>query len=88
MAVRKVLALVLVLAACGGPAAAPPERIPEGATTLAAESPAAGTTATALERQRPDGPDAPAFVLALGQGGEFSPADETKPIYMVFWAEW
>ena len=32
--------------------------------------------------------DAPDFVLALGQGGEFSPSTEAKPIYMVFWAEW
>jgi hypothetical protein len=35
-----------------------------------------------------DGRPAPEFVLALGEGGEFSPSSEDKPIYMVFWAEW
>ncbi len=89
MAVRKVLAIALVIAACGGSTAAPSERTPEGTTpSAAAENPATTTAATALPRQRSDGPDAPAFTLALGQGGEFSPAAETKPIYMVFWAEW
>ena len=86
MAVKRVLALVLVLAACGGPAAAPTQGAPDSTTTLG--NTADGATATALERQRPAGPGAPAFTLALGQGGEFSPAEETKPIYMVFWAEW
>ncbi len=35
-----------------------------------------------------DNNPAPEFVLALGEGGEFSPSSEDKPIYMVFWAEW
>jgi hypothetical protein len=38
--------------------------------------------------QSSDGRPAPDFVLALGEGGEFSPSSEDKPIYMVFWAEW
>ena len=43
---------------------------------------------TSSERVRPDGPDAPDFELALGQGGTFSLSAEEKPVYMVFWAEW
>ena len=51
------------------------------------DSSSAETTLTTT-RVRPDGRDAPDFVLALGQGGEFSLSDEEKPVYMVFWAEW
>jgi hypothetical protein len=35
-----------------------------------------------------DGPPAPEFELALANGGNFNLADEQKPVYMVFWAEW
>lgn len=35
-----------------------------------------------------DGPPAPDFELALADGSTFSLADEKKPVYMVFWAEW
>ena len=47
----------------------------------------AATTTTAA-RLRPDGEDAPDFTLALGQGGEFTLSEESKPVYMIFWAEW
>ncbi len=44
---------------------------------------------TAAPRQRPDGPAASDFELALGgPGGTFSLSDETRPVFMVFWAEW
>ncbi len=33
-------------------------------------------------------PTAPDFTLALGEGGTFTLADETRPVYMIFWAEW
>lgn len=39
-------------------------------------------------RPRPEGPDAPDFTLALGEGGEFTLSAEQKPVYLVFWAEW
>jgi hypothetical protein len=35
-----------------------------------------------------DGPPAPDFELALGDGGTFRLSDEQKPVYVVFWAEW
>jgi len=57
-----------------------------------APAPVAATSSTAATsdttREKPDGPPAPEFVLALGDGGEFSPSSESRPIYMVFWAEW
>ncbi|MDX1691146.1 MAG: hypothetical protein R3290_09015 [Acidimicrobiia bacterium] len=33
-------------------------------------------------------PSAPDFTLALDDGGVFRLADEQKPVYLVFWAEW
>lgn len=61
-----------------------------------ADTPAASTTATDAAdesdgSEQPSGPDgdpAPDFTLALADGSSFSPSAETKPIYMVFWAEW
>jgi hypothetical protein len=35
-----------------------------------------------------DGPPAPDFELELADGTVFALADEAKPVYMVFWAEW
>ena len=35
-----------------------------------------------------DGPAAPDFVLALGDGGSYTLSDGAKPVYLVFWAEW
>jgi hypothetical protein len=66
---------------------------PIGEDEIASTEPASSAaptdvTAATVSRQRPDGPDAPEFVLSLGQGGEFSPSGEAKPIYIIFWAEW
>jgi hypothetical protein len=91
--IGRIAAFVLVLAACGGSAAVT-DTAPEAETP---SSPVADPTAQgedgaavapAEARQRPDGPAAPDFTLALGQGGEFSLSGEQKPVYMVFWAEW
>lgn len=64
----------------------------EDPTSAAATPNTASTSNTAAAsdttREKPDGRPAPDFVLALGEGGEFSPSSEDKPIYMVFWAEW
>lgn len=35
-----------------------------------------------------EGPAAPDFTLALGDGGEFTLSAEEKPVYLIFWAEW
>lgn len=36
----------------------------------------------------PDGPAAPDFTLALGDGRSFTLSEESKPVFMIFWAEW
>lgn len=56
-------------------------------TTVAGQSedPAATTEAVAPE---PEGEPAPDFTLALADGGEFMLSADTRPVYMVFWAEW
>jgi len=92
---RLVIALALVAAACGGSAATTPD--PSGDTAVAA-TPSSDSTSDAggdstssgdsTDRVRPDGPDAPEFTLALGEGGSFTLSQEQKPVYMVFWAEW
>lgn len=51
---------------------------PEGTTTT--ES---GETTTTSDRER-----APDFTLALGEGGTYTLSEGTKPVFMVFWAEW
>ena len=46
--------------------------------------------APAAERPAPD-PNreiAPEFSLALGDGSTFVLSEETRPVFMVFWAEW
>ena len=35
-----------------------------------------------------DGPAAADFTIALDKAGTFSLSEETRPVYLVFWAEW
>lgn len=66
---------------------------PTPATVPGAESGTATTAATgpsAAERPAPN-PDrelAPDFTLNLGSGSTFVLSEETRPVFMVFWAEW
>lgn len=91
--------LSLVLAGCSsdgaGSATTEISTTQSTATTATTESteptqaPAA-TTSTTLE---PTGttsgrPAAPDFTLELGDGGAFTLSEGTKPVYLVFWAEW
>ncbi|MGI9666507.1 MAG: hypothetical protein ACR2N2_05320 [Acidimicrobiia bacterium] len=48
------------------------------------------SSTTVDERPLPEGPAAADFTLALGQdrATEFVLSQETKPVFMVFWAEW
>jgi ABC-type glycerol-3-phosphate transport system substrate-binding protein len=97
-----ILALVLVLAACGGadeqaaPTTAAVEEAtlsaegtsaPESAPTTATEDAAAPSEA-ADPGPSFDGPPAPDFELALADGSTFALSGEQKPVYVVFWAEW
>jgi hypothetical protein len=43
----------------------------------------AGTTETTSDR-----PVAPDFTLQLGDGGTYTLSEGSKPVYLVFWAEW
>ena len=66
---------------------APTETVP--ATTAGTEAESTEPAATEAPRQRPEGPDAADFELALGgPGGTSSLSAETRPVFMVFWAEW
>lgn len=67
------LGLGLLVGACGGAAGS------GGASP--APPPSASPTSSS-------GPVAPDFTLALGEGGTFTLSEGTKPVYMVFWAEW
>lgn len=51
----------------------------DGTTTTAA--PEATTTTSG----RPAAPD---FTLELGDGGTYTLSEGSKPVYLVFWAEW
>ena len=51
-------------------------------TTLGTEAPDDATTTTS------DRPLAPEFTLELGGGGTYTLSEGSKPVYMVFWAEW
>ena len=43
----------------------------------------AGSTPTTSDR-----PPAPDFTLQLGDGGSYTLSEGSKPVYLVFWAEW
>lgn len=88
--------LAVVLAACGsgetatGPVDAAPTTEATNAspgTTVASTAGTAPAT-TGETAADPDAAVAPDFTLELGSGGEFALSEETKPVYMVFWAEW
>ena len=94
------VSLAMIVAACGGGDASTPVggdtvevTEPETATTVAGD--AVSSTTAAVEPESgpatttdPDAPAAPDFTLALGEGGEFVLSAETRPVYLVFWAEW
>ncbi len=91
------LALALVAAACGGTAVVPVPSttvasVPEGAGSVVPTSPEVTVTPTATTapttRSTVDGPPAPDFTLRLADGTEFVLSRETRPVYLVFWAEW
>lgn len=58
--------------------------------TPPAAQPTDETTQPRVERPAPD-PNreiAPDFSLQLGDGSTFVLSEETRPVFMVFWAEW
>lgn len=100
---RLILALALVLAACGGAAvedsaSTTSSVATEGdtSTTVAPTTSDGATATTEGEQDTPDTteppssdrPAAPDFTLELGEGGEYTLSEGEKPVYLVFWAEW
>jgi hypothetical protein len=84
--VRKLVplvALVLVVSACGGTSTGDIQATSAPGSGTAAESSAAPDDA-----QQADDSGALDFELALSDGSTFHLSDEEKPVYLVFWAEW
>lgn len=74
-----------------------PTAVPALDSTTEENKPAPSTDATtsaaaAGDSERPSpNPDrqlAPDFTLNLGSGSTFVMSEETRPVFMVFWAEW
>jgi ABC-type Fe3+-hydroxamate transport system substrate-binding protein len=83
--------MALVGAACGGAGSSSDgtsSSSPSTSPATTGQQPPA--TADGEPGQKPEGPLAPDFTLALGADGSetFVLSQEAKPVYMVFWAEW
>lgn len=94
------MALVVLITACGGAAsdqqiqgsqeaAAPSSSVVDSPGTTAED----GVSPTTSGSDSPSTTDsgravAPDFTLVLGEGGEYTLSEGTKPVYLVFWAEW
>lgn len=100
MKLRLVMVVALVLAACAEPASQPvapsvtepPSPTSAPSTTLGdtttTSQPTSSSTETTRPAPNPDRPLAPDFSLTLSDGTEYQLANETRPVYLVFWAEW
>lgn len=92
--------LGLVLTACGGGAGSEQASTTAGVEDVTTTSTAAPETTadsgstdttsgadatTTTDSGRPAAPD---FTLELGEGGSYTLSEGTKPVFMVFWAEW
>ena len=66
-------------------AAAAESPAPSAATT---DSTAPSSTEAPAPTPDPNRPLAPDFELTLGTGELYQLSAETKPVYLVFWAEW
>ncbi len=96
------IALGTLAAACGSGDAAPASTtvsrdstptsntggVAEAPGTSAPDSSAPSTTSAPQAAPDPNRPLAPDFQLQLGTGEVYQLSAETKPVYLVFWAEW
>jgi hypothetical protein len=59
-------------------------------SVLAGTTTTSEATETTMPGPPPEGPPAPDFTLALGEDGSdtFTLSQESKPVFMIFWAEW
>ena len=60
----------------------------DGATTTTAVAPPEDETTTTGPAPNPEHALAPDFSLTLSDGSQYQLANETRPVYLVFWAEW
>lgn len=93
------VSLAFVMAACSGASSgeldgpAATSTVAQASTTVTStQGTVAGpsTTQSPTTRPAPDPsrPLAPQFTLTLGDGTVYRSADDVRPIYLVFWAEW
>ncbi len=94
---RRLIALALVLAACGAPATTEGTTVTdpgEPLSTSSVDQGAPGSTSpvgsddaspTTVASDRQPAPD---FSLDLANGGSYTLSQGAKPVYLVFWAEW
>lgn len=66
-------------------AAAPETTASETTAAPAATAPQTETTSAATGSV---GPPAPDFTLQLASGGDFVLSQQTRPVVVIFWAEW
>jgi hypothetical protein len=88
-----VSSLAIVVAACApsGSGASttesrePTSTAPQDTATTAGQSTTSQPDTTETTSGRLAAPD---FTLELGEGGSYTLSEGTKPVYLVFWAEW
>ena len=95
---RRLLPMFLVVAACSVPGGGESGPTTAGeASTAVTEAPAETTPDEATQTTQgaadttpatSDRPAAPDFSLPLADGGTYTLSEGSKPVYMVFWAEW
>lgn len=70
--------------------AAPTTSTAPGSSTTASTAGEGSTTSTTTAPGEPadEAVIAPDFTLALGTGGTYVLSEDTRPVYLVFWAEW
>ncbi|HJS71920.1 MAG TPA: hypothetical protein VJ858_04255 [Acidimicrobiia bacterium] len=87
-------ALVLATSACSSGTTDTSTSVPvastvaDGATTTTGVATTATTGVTGTTEVTSDRPLAPDFTLQLGDGGTYTLSEGSKPVYLVFWAEW
>ena len=78
----------LCLAACGDPVTSDGATTSLPPSTEGSSSTPSSTTSSATSTVTEARAVAPDFALGLGDGGTFVLSEETRPVYLVFWAEW
>jgi hypothetical protein len=84
--VRRLLAIAVVLSACAAAGVADPTSVPGPGTSGVAPTSTTQATTSTLPEPNPD--LAPDFTLQLSDGQEFTLSETTRPVYLLFWAEW